>query len=66
MGHCQLIGQLKLKHAKVAIIGAGGLGCPVLQYISAAGVGMFRAVSLPNSSYGRRHRDIRPRYRQFK
>ena len=37
-------GQAKLKTAHVVIIGAGGIGCPVIQYLAAAGVGTLTIV----------------------
>ena len=32
-------GQKALKEAKILVVGAGGLGCPVLQYLAAIGIG---------------------------
>ncbi|MEM6807546.1 MAG: molybdopterin-synthase adenylyltransferase MoeB [Bacteroidota bacterium] len=39
-----LEGQKRLKAAKVLVIGAGGLGSPMLQYLAAAGIGKIGIV----------------------
>jgi adenylyltransferase/sulfurtransferase len=39
-------GQLKLKKSKVLVVGAGGLGCPILQYLGAAGVGKIGIIDM--------------------
>ncbi|HEX2968197.1 MAG TPA: HesA/MoeB/ThiF family protein [Bacteroidales bacterium] len=39
-----LEGQLKLKNANILVIGAGGLGSPVLQYLSSSGVGRISII----------------------
>ena len=51
-------GQQRLKEASVLIIGAGGLGCPVSQYLSASGVGRLGIVDFDEVSVSNLHRQI--------
>lgn len=51
-------GQLKLKKAKVLVIGAGGLGSPISIYLAAAGVGRIGIMDFDVLSYSNLQRQI--------
>src|ERR1700682_961061 len=51
-------GQLKLKTAKVALIGTGGLGAPLGMYLAAAGVGRIGLVDFDVVDYTNLQRQV--------
>ncbi|CAI2371710.1 unnamed protein product [Moneuplotes crassus] len=53
-----LEGQLKLKNAKVLIVGAGGLGSPAALYLSGAGIGTIGLVDGDHVDSSNLHRQV--------
>ena len=50
--------QLRLANARVMVIGAGGLGCPVLQYLNGTGVGHLSCADFDHIEMHNLHRQL--------
>ena len=51
-------GQLKIMNARVAIVGSGGIGCPVSMYLAAAGIGTIGLFDQDSVELTNLHRQV--------
>ena len=51
-----VVGQKKIRNSKVLIVGAGGLGCPIADYLSRAGVGTIGIADFDKINLSNIHR----------
>ena len=51
-----IIGQKKINNSKVLIVGGGGLGCPIADYLSRAGVGTIAIADFDKINLSNIHR----------
>lgn len=51
-------GQLKMNQAKIAVIGAGGLGCPILHYLNGIGMGTLGVIDFDTVEESNLHRQV--------
>nr|WCH55410.1 molybdopterin biosynthesis protein [Hypnea brasiliensis] len=58
-------GQLRLKNAKILVIGAGGLGCPAIIYLTLSGIGNLGIIDNDIISKSNLHRQILYRHNQI-
>lgn len=51
-------GQQRLKNSRMLVVGAGGLGCPALQYLASAGIGHITVCDGDTISIDNLHRQV--------